>query len=159
VALVEAVRRVSEVDAVLKWPNDLLIADRKAGGILVEAHDGAVVVGIGLNTSLRADELPVPTATSLALAGAVSADRDPLLRAVLRGLAFWYARWRAAAGDADASGLREAYLLHCATLGRQVRVELPGGAGATGRADGIDPDGRLLVDGHGYAAGDVVHLR
>jgi BirA family biotin operon repressor/biotin-[acetyl-CoA-carboxylase] ligase len=175
VALVEAVRRVSEVDAVLKWPNDLLIGERKAGGVLVEVHDfpgeregggapwprarSAVVVGIGLNTTVREHELPVPTATSLALAGAVSADRDPLLRAVLRGLASRYGRWRDAAGDPDAAGLREAYLLHCGTLGRQVRVELPAGGEVAGRAEGIDADGRLVVDGRAYAAGDVVHLR
>lgn len=159
VALVEAVRRVAEVDAVLKWPNDLLVDDRKAGGILVEVHGTAAVVGFGLNTSLRGAELPAPMATSLALAGAVSVDRDPLLRAVLRGLASWYERWRAAGGDSDGTGLREAYLVHCVTLGRDVRVELPGGAVATGRADGIDADGRLLVGGRPYGAGDVVHLR
>src|SRR5882762_725474 len=51
VALVETVRRLGELDAVLKWPNDLLIAERKCAGILAEAAAGAVVVGIGLNVS------------------------------------------------------------------------------------------------------------
>jgi BirA family transcriptional regulator, biotin operon repressor / biotin---[acetyl-CoA-carboxylase] ligase len=159
VALVETVRRIGAVDAVLKWPNDLLIDGAKCGGILAEAHDGAVAVGIGLNTTLRASELPVPTATSLALAGAACTDRDPLLRALLRGLADRYVEWREAAGDPDKAGLQASYLVHCATVGREVRIELPAGATVTGHAEGIDLDGRLLVTGRAYAAGDVVHLR
>jgi BirA family biotin operon repressor/biotin-[acetyl-CoA-carboxylase] ligase len=159
VALVEAVRRVADVDAVLKWPNDLLVGGRKCGGVLVEVHDGAVVAGIGVNTSLTAAELPVPTATSLTLAGATTADRDPLLRALLRRLADLYRQWQAAGGDPVASGLRETYLLHCSTVGRQVRVDLPGGVTVTGLAGDIDADGRIVVGGTAYAAGDVVHLR
>ncbi len=89
-----------------------------------------MVLGIGLNVTLRADELPEhPTglpATSLRLAGAEVTDRDPLLRAILRGLATWYDRWRSADGDAAASGLRGAYLSRCATVGRD-------GAGAAAR--------------------------
>jgi len=159
VALVEAVRRVADVDAVLKWPNDLLVGGRKCGGVLVEVHDGAAVVGIGVNTSLTAAELPVPTATSLTLAGAASADRDPLLRALLRGLADHYRQWLAAGGDPVASGLRENYLLHCSTVGREVRIHLPGGTSVSGPAGDIDADGRIVVAGTAYAAGDVVHLR
>jgi BirA family transcriptional regulator, biotin operon repressor / biotin---[acetyl-CoA-carboxylase] ligase len=159
VALVEAVRRVAEVDAVLKWPNDLLVGERKCGGVLVEVHDGAVVVGIGVNTSLTAAELPVPSATSLTLAGAATADRDPLLRALLRRLAHLYRQWRAAGGDPVASGLRETYLLHCSTIGREVRVDLPGGRSVTGPVTDIDADGRIVVGGTAYAAGDVVHVR
>lgn len=167
VALAQAVRRVADVDAVLKWPNDLLVGGRKCAGILAESvpagADPAVVLGIGLNTTLREPELPHPQATSLALAGAACSDRDPLLRALLRDLAGWYARWRRAGGDADRSGLREAYLFHCATVGRQVEVHLPDGQLVTGRATGVDADGRLCVEtGSGVrsiAAGDVVHLR
>ena len=111
VALLDTVRRLGEVDAALKWPNDLLItvdgAESKCAGILAEVVDDAVVLGIGLNVSTRADELP-PTsglpATSLKLAGAASTDRDPLLRALLRGFARWYGRWRDAGGDAAEVG-------------------------------------------------------
>ena len=129
-------------------------------GILAEAVPDpyGVVVGIGLNTTLRGSELPRPDATSLQLAGAACFDRDPLLRAILRGLAAWYQRWQEADGDPVASGLREAYALHCGTLGREVRVELPGGGSVSGRAEGVDGDGRLIVDGTPFAAGDVVHL-
>ena len=160
VAVAEAVRRIAEVDAALKWPNDLLVDERKCAGILAESvpPDG-VVVGIGLNTTLREDELPRPDATSLALAGAESSDRDPLLRAILRSFGMWYERWRDAAGDAEASGLREAYCFHCATLGREVSALLPGGERVAGKAEGVDVDGRLVIDGRALAAGDVTHVR
>jgi BirA family transcriptional regulator, biotin operon repressor / biotin---[acetyl-CoA-carboxylase] ligase len=164
VALVEVVRRLGEVDAVLKWPNDLLIADRKCAGILAEAAGGGIVLGMGLNVSLRAEELPVPTATSLALAGSACTDRDPLLRAILRELARWYRQWCAVDGDPAASGLRDAYRLHCGTLGRAVTVSLPGGRILTGKASDVDTEGRLVVttgDGRAtpVAAGDVEHVR
>jgi BirA family biotin operon repressor/biotin-[acetyl-CoA-carboxylase] ligase len=164
VALVETVRRLGALDAVLKWPNDLLIDERKCAGILAESVGDAVVVGLGLNVTLREPELPRPDATSLLLAGSQCTDRDPLLRALLRTLADRYGHWRAHAGDPDASGLRDAYRLHCATLGRTVRVALPGGADLTGTASDVDSAGRLVVtdtDGapHAVAAGDVVHVR
>jgi BirA family biotin operon repressor/biotin-[acetyl-CoA-carboxylase] ligase len=154
VALVEAVRRVSEVEAVLKWPNDLLVDDRKCAGILAEGVDGAVVVGVGLNTTLRENELPGPDATSLQLAGAATVDRDPLLRELLRRLEAWYRTW-----EDGHLPVKEAYTQLCATVGRDVRVELPGREPLRGRAEGIDDDGRLVVDGTPVAAGDVVHLR
>jgi BirA family biotin operon repressor/biotin-[acetyl-CoA-carboxylase] ligase len=165
VALVETVRRLGEVDAVLKWPNDLLIADRKCAGVLAEAVAGsageapAVVLGIGLNVTLRESELPRPDATSLQLAGASCVDRDPLLRALVRSLGDWYARWRDASGDPVASGLLESYRAHCSTIGRSVRVELPGGQEIVGVASAVDDDGCLVVGDRSIAAGDVVHVR
>jgi BirA family biotin operon repressor/biotin-[acetyl-CoA-carboxylase] ligase len=173
VALVAAVHRVAAVEAVLKWPNDLLVGGAKCGGILAEAvptADGsapAVVLGIGLNVTLRPHELAGnPTgqpATSLQLAGAAATDRDPLVRALLRAVAGWYDRWRLAGGDADGCGLRDAYLRSCATIGQDVRVLLPGGDELAGTAGAIDADGRLLVHTDGgdrvVAAGDLVHVR
>ncbi|MGK5631744.1 biotin--[acetyl-CoA-carboxylase] ligase [Streptomyces sp. URMC 123] len=183
VATATALARTAGVDTALKWPNDLLVTvdgeERKAGGILAERVGGVagvggpaalggpadgVVIGIGLNVSLRADELPVPTAGSLALAGAPTTDRDPLLRALLRSFAQWYELWRAAGGDPDDSRLQEAYAAGCATLGRTVRAELPGGAALVGEAVAVDGDGRLVIaTAHGVqepvGAGDIVHLR
>lgn len=153
----------STVDAALKWPNDLLTGERKLAGILAERTDGAVVVGVGLNVSLREHELPVPTATSLVLEGASVSDREIVLRAVLRELALRYTEWKAADGDPDGSGLRSAYREHSATLGREVRMELPGGHTATGTALDVDGEGRLVIGTDGgeraFTAGDVVHVR
>ncbi|MFF0446893.1 biotin--[acetyl-CoA-carboxylase] ligase [Streptomyces sp. NPDC004609] len=169
VAAATGLSRAAGVDMSLKWPNDLLVTvggeERKTGGILAErAGNDAVVVGIGINVSLRAGELPVPTAGSLGLANAVSTDRDPLLRAVLRSLEQWYGAWRAAGGDPALSRVQAAYAAGCATLGRTVRAELPGDRSVTGEAVALDGDGRLvltLADGERQAvgAGDIVHLR
>ncbi|MBA9008011.1 biotin--[acetyl-CoA-carboxylase] ligase [Thermomonospora cellulosilytica] len=152
------------VDVRLKWPNDLLVGDRKLAGILAERVADAVVVGVGLNVSLRADELPVPTATSLACENAAFQDREALLRAVLRELETWYREWTALGGDPETSGLRTAYKELCATLDRRVRVMLPGDRELTGVAVDVDPAGGLVVrgdDGAGHVvhAGDVVHVR
>lgn len=169
VATAAALARTAGVDTLLKWPNDVLVTvdgrERKLGGILSEqADEDAVVVGVGLNVSLTAEELPTASAGSLTLAGAARTDRDPLLRAVLRGIEEWYVRWRDAAGDPGAGRLQEAYAAGCATLGRAVRAELPGGGELTGEAVAVDGDGRLVLDvGDGrreaVSAGDIVHLR
>ncbi|GAA3242419.1 biotin--[acetyl-CoA-carboxylase] ligase [Nonomuraea helvata] len=163
VAAASAVRRVAEVDVRLKWPNDLLIGERKLAGILAERADDAVVVGMGLNVSLTREELPTGTATSLAVEKAACVDRDPLLRAVLREVESHYREWTAADGDPEASGLRSAYLAVSATIGRRVRVELPNGQALTGLATGIDLSGHLQVESEGerytLSAGDVVHVR
>ncbi|MFJ4948951.1 biotin--[acetyl-CoA-carboxylase] ligase [Streptomyces sp. NPDC088760] len=169
VAVATGLSRAAGVDTALKWPNDLLVTvggeERKAGGILAErAGTDGVVVGVGINVTLRADELPVPQAGSLALAGALGTDRDPLLRAVLRSLEDWYGRWRAAGGDPSVSGLQETYTAGCATLGRRVRAELPGERAVVGEAVALDGDGRLIIateEGvqEPVGAGDIVHLR
>ncbi|MGW6056475.1 biotin--[acetyl-CoA-carboxylase] ligase [Streptomyces sp. NPDC055189] len=175
VAVATGISRAAGVDTALKWPNDLLVTvggeERKAGGILAEragpadpADGGGVVVGIGINVTLREEELPVPGAGSLALAGAATTDRDTVLRAVLRSLEQWYGEWRTAEGDPVASRLQETYAAGCATLGRKVRAELPGDRSIIGEAVAVDGDGRLvLATGDGVqepvGAGDVVHLR
>lgn len=165
VAVATAVRRVAGVHARLKWPNDVLVEERKLAGILVELVEGpsgpAAVVGVGLNVSTRADELPVPTATSLAAVG-VDVDRSVLLAEVLRELGSTYDAWRAVSGDAS-KGLSATYTELSATVGETVRVELPGGEQVTGKVRRIDAGGRLVVgSGPGtrtLGAGDVVHLR
>ncbi|GHG18963.1 biotin--[acetyl-CoA-carboxylase] ligase [Streptomyces zaomyceticus] len=169
VAAATGLAKAAGVDMSLKWPNDLLISvegeERKTGGILAErAGADGIVVGLGINVSLREDELPVPAAGSLLLAGAVSTDRDTLVRAVLRSLAQWYGDWVRADGDPEASGLQAAYAAGCATLGRRVRAELPGERMLEGEAVALDGDGRLVVATEGggteaVGAGDIVHLR
>jgi BirA family transcriptional regulator, biotin operon repressor / biotin---[acetyl-CoA-carboxylase] ligase len=160
-AVADAVRSTAGLGVGLKWPNDVLAGDRKLGGILVERVGGtdAAVVGIGLNVAMRADLLPVPSATSLAveLAPAAAPRLDDLLDAVLGRLAERYLAWEA--GTEQSGDYRAA----CLTLGRTVRVDVPAGAALTGTAVDVDEDGRLLVETDGgvqaVAAGDVVHVR
>jgi BirA family biotin operon repressor/biotin-[acetyl-CoA-carboxylase] ligase len=173
IAVAEGVRRVTGVACTLKWPNDVLVEDpsdpgpgRKLAGILVERVErsqGAVAVaGVGLNVSQTRDELPVPTATSLALEGATTTDRTVVLREVLRALDALFVQWHADGGDAS-RGLVDSYVRRCGTLGREVRVDLPSGEQVTGTATGVDTDGRLEVrtpqGARVLGAGDVVHVR
>ncbi len=164
-AVAAALRAEAGITAGLKWPNDVLVADRKIAGILAEAHGDAIVAGAGLNVTLTQAELPVPTATSLLLENAACLDRERLLAAVLTELASRYTAWAAGPDAAEPGGaaLRAEYLRWCVTLGREVRVELPGGTLLTGMATDVDSTGRLAVrTGSGttlVGAGDVVHVR
>lgn len=168
-AVAAAVRQVAEVPAVLKWPNDVLVEDRKLGGVLVERLDGgagriraAAVIGIGLNVSMTRAELPTSYATSLALESSTTTDRTTLVKAILRRLDGLLAEWEAGAGIAS-SPLQAAYRSACSTIGQRVRVELPGQPAVEGVASGLDETGRLLVEtGAGrraFGAGDVMHVR
>lgn len=165
VALCQVVAELGKVEAVLKWPNDLLLGPRraKAAGILAEVVGGGVVLGIGLNVTPRVEELPVPEATSLAIEDGACTDRDQLARGLLRRLDEWARRWCATGGDADTSGLRDAYRSRCATLGQEVRVGLPDAPALRGSAVDVDTDGRLVLDAAGgrraVSAGDVTHVR
>jgi len=150
--------------AAVKWPNDVLLDGRKACGVLGRLGAAGVVMGAGVNVRLAEDEIPVPTATSLTIAGA---EDDDLLDDRL--LAGYLARLRELVEGlrehgAEASGLRAAVVEACDTIGRAVRVELPDGGELLGTATGIGADARLAVrraDGalEHVAAGDVVHLR
>ncbi len=168
VALVRTAR-FAGAPAALKWPNDLLLGlDRyKGAGVLAEARDDAVIVGIGLNVSTAPADIAVGAgglaATSLANAGATVLDRTDLAARLLTELADLDDGWRAAAGDPHASGLYAEYQGSCDTLGQRVRVELPGDE-ITGIAVRLADDGTLVLktdDGaeRPVSAGDVVHLR
>ncbi len=159
----------------LKWPNDVQVGGSKIAGLLAELvpRENAVVIGAGLNLTMTADQLPVPTATSLALCGVDPAAHGPgpddladaALSRYLVQLRELSAAFAAAGGDAEASGIRTALRQACTTLGGRVRVQLPGGTDLIGTAIDLDADGRLVVR-HGsdgavsaVAAGDVTHLR
>lgn len=150
----------------LKWPNDVLFGPRggKVAGILVQSGGDAVVVGVGVNVSTTAAELPVETATSLSLEGYSRLDRSELLVGFLSRFDGLYTGWQAHGGDAEASGLAGGYRSSCATLGGEVSVEL-GTHTLFGKAVQLDGDGRLVVQPTGggalvpVAAGDVTHLR
>lgn len=148
------------VDAVLKWPNDVLLpadGERKVCGILAEVvatPTPGVVVGMGVNVGQERGDFPVETATSLRLVG-LEVSRPVVVRAVLEQLATVYREW-----DGHGwAGVKGAYEAVCVTLGRQVRVELPDGSNVTGIASAVLDDGRIVVGGKAFAAGDVHHLR
>lgn len=165
-AVVEAVEAVTGLAAHLKWPNDVLLpadGSRKVCGILCEVLPSPpnepsrplVVVGAGLNLGQRRDQLPVPTATSLALAGAGDVDRTALVAAYLIRLAGLL--------QEPGTTTQASYRRRCATVGQHVALSLPEGDSLSGRAVAVDDDGRLVVDGprgrRAWAAGDVVHAR
>jgi BirA family biotin operon repressor/biotin-[acetyl-CoA-carboxylase] ligase len=165
VAMKRAVTAAGARGAELKWPNDVLIEGRKVCGILAELlpDASAVVVGSGLNLTIGADELPVETATSLQLAGVATPDPDAILAAYLDELRVLTYELANAQGNADGSGIRSLIERECATVGRDVRIELPGGRIERARATGLDEGGRLMVitdaGPAAVAAGDVTHLR
>jgi BirA family transcriptional regulator, biotin operon repressor / biotin---[acetyl-CoA-carboxylase] ligase len=174
IATTTAVRQLTGLDARLKWPNDVLVGSRKLAGILTESTgsqppaspgEEAVVIGIGINVSNTAEELPTGPgglqATSL-LAEGIPVERDVLLVEVLRALGQWLKTY-SRSPDPEQSGLLSQYQRMSATIGQNVRVEMPGGVTMAGLATAIDDQGQLLVEADGstypVAAGDVIHLR
>lgn len=162
-AVVDALDAVAGVPAGLKWPNDVLASDGKLAGILAEvaAPTPVMVVGLGLNVTLTAEEAPDPGATSLLLLGASADDRNALARCILRELAGRIDAWRSA-GGADAKLIAD-YQRCSLTLGTRVRATLPGGREVVGLAWAVDELGRLNIDTGGevvtISAGDITHLR
>lgn len=180
-AALEAIADVldgAEVEARLKWPNDLMVAGGgtpgaergwlKAGGILGESFDdprrGAAtgrvaVLGIGINTAWPGPRADLPEATSLNLLTGREVDRRLLAGSLLAR----YRRWWRRLLDGDRDGFRATLEARSATLGRRVRVELPASE-LVGVADSITAAGVLVVlddagDRHEVTVGDVVHLR
>ncbi len=154
-AMAEAVEAETGVTAGLKWPNDLLVGDRKLAGILAEASGDAVVVGIGVN--LHWEDVPdelAEIATACNLEGGRPTTREAVLDAFLAG---YEARL------ADLGATRASYEARLVTIGRRVRIEQSAGV-LVGVAVGIDAAGHLLVRGDDettvtVAVGDVVHVR
>ncbi|MBG6083917.1 biotin--[acetyl-CoA-carboxylase] ligase [Zhihengliuella flava] len=163
------------VNAAVKWPNDVLIASpdggpwRKVAGLLAQlvppvAADQrtAVVVGAGINVNVSAQELPVPTATSLTAAG-YAASLDAVACDYLAAVDREYSRLLAA-GTVERSGLRDRVAARMATIGVDIKAELPGGEALEATATGLALDGGLDVrtvagERRVLHAADVVHVR
>jgi BirA family biotin operon repressor/biotin-[acetyl-CoA-carboxylase] ligase len=154
VAMVRAIEITTSVTAALKWPNDLLVGDRKLAGILAETVDDAVIVGIGVNIDWPAvpPEL-AGIATACNLEGGRPTERGILLAEFLRQYGSFLA---------DLDRTRVEYRERLATLGRTVHVERAGDA-IVGVAVDVDDAGHLVVETERgtetITAGDVVHLR
>jgi BirA family biotin operon repressor/biotin-[acetyl-CoA-carboxylase] ligase len=139
----------------LKWPNDLLIGKKKVAGVLVEARENGVIIGIGLNVEMKNSELPVTNATSLALAKFDQLDRNTILPAVLRSLAGTIELW-----ESGSELPLEQYRRDSSTIGQEVEAHLPSGEILKSRAVDINEIGELqLASGVLVNAGDVIHLR
>lgn len=153
-AVAAAVEAASGVPALVKWPNDVLVAGRKVAGVLAELAEGAVVLGVGVNVRQEAEELPVDAPTppgSLRMVAGIVPERAALLAAILSELERRYDLWRTG-GLAPLAAEIEA---RDALRGRAVLVD---GAHATAR--GILPDGRLEIETEGgerrvLASGEV----
>ena len=174
-AVSDGIRQEADLPADLKWPNDVLVLGRKVSGVLAERVETpagpAVVIGMGLNVHLTAAQLPVPTATSLALVlaelglGAFPLHRTSLVSTTLRSLERILARWEevVAVPDLGPDALALAYRERCATIGREVRISLSDGTSVDGVARDVDAYGRLVLEtpdgSRTFGAGDVVHLR
>ena len=138
----------------LKWPNDLFIGDKKVGGIITQATDKGVVIGIGINVRMTGEELPVEGATSLMLEGALELDRNTILAKILNHFEVNLQMWEL--GESFLRQYRDASF----TVGREVEVTLPGGKLVSSKAIGISDTGALLLEnGEVVTVGDVVHLR
>jgi BirA family biotin operon repressor/biotin-[acetyl-CoA-carboxylase] ligase len=156
-AATDAAERALGLAAQIKWPNDVMVNRRKVAGVLAEARDGAVVVGIGINVNQTRDQLPadarLPSASLRTIDGVVR-DRAPILATLLERVEAHYEAWCDGGLDAlyDFLGARD-FL-----RGRRVTVD-----GADGDAVGIDRSGRLEVDTVGgrraFESGEVEYVR
>jgi len=136
-----------------KWPNDILFNGRKVAGILAEKNNAGVIVGIGINVSTSEGALPVAHATSIFLATKLILDRNILLARILNNLANDLLDWQ------NGRDLTQKYRNLSATIGSQVRVELPGDSSVEAMAVDIDETGSLhLNNGQIITVGDVIHL-
>lgn len=163
VAVAEAVEKSAGIQAMIKWPNDLLIKNKKLAGILTELRAEVdqmkfVVIGIGLNVNNTSAQL-VEGATSLKNETSQSFSRVEILQEILRAFERWYIRCHH--GDFEAVLLAWKDRAH--TLGKRVRVTDPASV-TEGVAVDLDHDGGLLIrQDSGVVvkkmAGDVVQLR
>ena len=145
---------LGQASVTLKWPNDLLVEEKKLGGIIAEVRGDSVIIGVGINVEMAIEELPVEGATSLAIVGSTELNRNSLLVKILKEIQFGLTSWDA--GEIFVDRYREA----SSTIGKQVRVHRPNGDVIESRAMDIDSSGGLILEsGERITVGDVIHLR
>ena len=140
----------------IKWPNDLLIGEKKLGGILSEKVGSGAVVGVGINIFQNQSELPIEDAISLINAASEKEiDRSDLLSHILNRLGEVLLDVDKYKRDKYKNNYREM----CSTIGKLVRVTLPTGKVVEDMAIGISADGSLLLKCREVTVGDTAHLR
>lgn len=153
-AAVIAIEKLSGLKASIKWPNDVMLADKKAGGILVEQSGGALIIGIGLNLNTEQADFPEDirrTATSVLARSGKKCEQDAFLVEyfpVLEELIIMLERGR---GDELLKKVEE----HSDTLGREVDITASGGQ-FRGKAVGLESDGSLLLE---TANGKIINIK
>lgn len=165
VALIEAIRRMTGLAVQIKWPNDIVLDDKKLAGILLESEVRGeqappLVVGVGVNVNIALADFPTElqkTATSLQIALGQPVDRTDLLIEIFNRLAEQFRLVE------DKVLLIQAVRQHCQTLGKRVRVQTARQE-FEGWAEDLQEDGALLIrmgDGkqRRILVGDVTHLR
>lgn len=163
VAVAQGVKEVTGIEAQVKWPNDVVIVGeqgpRKLAGLLAERTPDAVIVGVGLNVHAGQAELPIPTATSIAIETGTTPDRAQLLAAVLDA---WQRLW--ADFEKSSEHLRQTYREWSATLGTAVKAIVNDQTELVGTVVDVDSDGHLVIETEFGAlqtitAADIQHLR
>ncbi len=139
----------------IKWPNDILVEDRKLSGILAQLNpDGSVVVGFGVN--LRLPNSPIENVA--AISDFAEPDFDLILSECLLRIRENWSKLQ----SSDRQTLLEYIRGNCSTIGSRVRADLANGESIVGDAVAIQDDGRLVIDAdeqHVVSAADVWHLR
>ena len=175
VAIAQALEQQTGIRIDLKWPNDLLIAERKVGGILCDSfrnarHHTCVVIGFGINVNLSQSEFPSElqtSATSLQIHCHHPVKREALIMKVITSLE---KRWEDLRSNGLQSSLVE-YKNFCVTIGQTIQVQFPDGSQLQGLAHSIGEHGQLRVipspsDSNEQSArmreihsGEILHLR
>jgi BirA family biotin operon repressor/biotin-[acetyl-CoA-carboxylase] ligase len=166
-AAAEAIEQVSSTHVSVKWPNDLMISERKVGGILCESGAGPrsnhfQIIGIGINVNVEHKDWPVElrgSATSIWQERSIVVDRNRLLAQLLIELEQCLDELAVHGPDRIAL----AYYQRCSTIGRKVQATLANGDTVVGLAEGIGQDGSLRIRPQathlGSRTAGVVHLR
>jgi BirA family biotin operon repressor/biotin-[acetyl-CoA-carboxylase] ligase len=174
VAVAEAIEIAGSVRSAVKWPNDLLLNERKVGGILCESAGSSgtepfQVIGIGINVNGTLDDFPEELrqiATTIRHEAGRFIDRNQLVAQLLVGLESRLEEFLSHGADPIAL----AYRRRCTTIGKTVKAVLPGGKAYTGIAKNIEQDGSLTLIQlpssetevpmiRHLRAADIVHLR
>jgi len=156
-SLVEALFELDQrVNLRIKWPNDILIDEKKIAGLLCQADTDGVIIGVGLNVFMQADELPVETATSLYLQEFSELDRNIILKSILKSFKDNFQIW----GQQGSAPFIAKYEDLCSSLNRDIQIIWPSGDTKNALATGISTLGELILgDGTLVNSADILHLR